>query len=260
MVQEDYNNSYSTTQYSYDTLGNLTQVVAALGATEQNTTTMIYDSLSMKIEMVDPDMGHWFYQYDKSGNLAYQKDAKGQVIGFHYDGLNRLTQKDYWNSCATFPPVNPPCTIDHSVVLTYDDQNVLYSKGKLTKISDPSGGESKEDSVLEYDLLQRVKSSKKKIGAEEATFYKTYDSAGRVISITYPGNRTYSYEYDVAGNLLSLKDPGGNSVASHSGFTALGQPGTASFPKTGGGSETRAYGLNSSGPLPERDQSSSCKG
>jgi len=37
--------------------------------TEQNTTTMTYDSLSKKRTMTDPDMGYWTYQYDKSGNL-----------------------------------------------------------------------------------------------------------------------------------------------------------------------------------------------
>jgi hypothetical protein len=55
--------SYSVTEYIYNTLGNLTQVVAAKGATEQNTTTMTYGSLSKERTMNDPDMGSWIYDY-----------------------------------------------------------------------------------------------------------------------------------------------------------------------------------------------------
>ena len=46
-------------------------------------------------------MGSWAYSYDAVGNLVEQTDAKGQVIEFDYDQLNRLTRKWYppaWNS------------------------------------------------------------------------------------------------------------------------------------------------------------------
>jgi YD repeat-containing protein len=217
------------TEYSYDTLGNLTQVRAAKDGSGNNllgasiTTTMTYDSLSKKRTMNDPDMRFWEYEYDKAGNLVKQWDAnhpKPQLpIEFQYDGLNRLTQK-------TYP--------DRSVTYTYDDPTVPYSKGKLTKVSDPSGGEEKEDRVLEYDLMQRVKQSRKKIGAEEVTFENAYDSIGRVINIKYlagtPNEKTYSYQYDVTGNLLYLKDNAAqNNVVAYSNFTALGQPRQANF-------------------------------
>ena len=68
----------TATTYAYDTLGNLTQVIAAVGKTEQNITSMIYDSLMKKKSMTDPDMGYWTYTYDKAGNLLTQTDAKGQ--------------------------------------------------------------------------------------------------------------------------------------------------------------------------------------
>jgi RHS repeat-associated protein len=199
--------------------------------TEQNT-TMTYDSQSKKRAMDDPDMGSWDYLYDKSGNLEFQKDGKGQVIEFKYDGLNRLSRKNYWNPCGTYPPPGDPpqCTIHHSVVFVYDDSDVPNSKGMLTKIYiDPPGAEPKEDYILEYDVMQRPKITRKIIGAEEVIVQKTYDSAGRVVSITYPGNHVYSYEYDVGGNLKNLKDNTGLNVVEYSDFTALGQPGLATF-------------------------------
>jgi RHS repeat-associated protein len=218
--------SGTATEYSYDTLGNLIQVKAAVGMPEQNITTMTYDSQSKKRTMNDPDMGYWQYTYDKSGNLISQTDGKNQTITFTYDGLNRLTQKIY---------------PDRTVTFSYDE--IPYSKGKLTRISDPSGGETKEDSVLEYDLMQRVKRGQKKIGTYTenwATFEKTYDSSGRVISITYPGGRIYSYAYDAAGNLLYLKENATQTnLVTYSNFTALSQPGLATF--SNGVSTTYSY-------------------
>jgi YD repeat-containing protein len=171
--------------------------------------------------MTDPDMGYWTYDYDKSGNLISQTDAKSQTITFSYDGLNRIAQK-------TYPTYN--------VTYTYDDLAIPYSIGKLTKVSDPSGGLTKEDLVLEYDLMQGVKKGKKKIGTDEAIFEKTYDTAGRVISIKYlagtPSEKVYSYEYDVAGNTLYIKDNAtGNHLVDYSDFTAMGQHKIANFPK-----------------------------
>jgi len=235
------------THYTYDTLGNLTQVRAAKDASgndiyEPITTTMTYDSLMKKKSMSDPDMGGWTYDYDKAGNLITQTDAKGQTISFDYnDGLNRLTQKTYVNK-----------TPAERVVCTYDDPAVPYSKGKVTKISRLAGSSPDEvevaaDFVLAYDRMQRVETSKKKIKSEEGpdiekTFAKSYDSSGRVVSVTYPGNRTYSYEYDVPGNLLYVKDDSsGNRLVEYSIFTALGQHKFATFPKPNNVSVKTSY-------------------
>ena len=55
-------------------------------------------------------MGSWSYSYDAVGNLIEQTDAKGQVIDFAYDKLNRLTRKWYppaWNSEPGSTPTRP---------------------------------------------------------------------------------------------------------------------------------------------------------
>ncbi|RQW77560.1 MAG: hypothetical protein EHM51_01555, partial [Geobacter sp.] len=65
--------------------------------------------------------------------IAAERTSEQKIRIMTYDGPNRLTQKVY---------------PDRTVTFTYDDSNVTYAKGKLTKVSDPSGGELKEDSVL----------------------------------------------------------------------------------------------------------------
>jgi len=249
---EEYDHTgalYSTTEYKYDTMGNLIEVKAAVGMPEQNTITMTYDSQSKKRFMSDPDMGgddhRWEYRYDKSGNLVYQRDGKNQEISFTYDALNRVTEKTYVNT-------NPA----ERVTYCYDDPAycippyppdppvppVPFSKGALIRVLTLRAGnpevEVATDRVLAYDELQRVKQSIKKIevspGAyEEVTFEKTYDSAGSPITVKSIGallTKQYNYEYDVAGNLLHVKDNGTQAnVVTYSDFTAVGQPRGATF-------------------------------
>lgn len=125
---------YVTTDYFYDTLGNLVEVqdgAKVAGQDRPNITTMVYDSLSRKIRMTDPDMCssqdpntcYWEYRYDKNGNLTFQKDAKGQIIMFSYynsiisreDPLNRIMKKDY--RVTEGDPVTQP-TYETDVVYT----------------------------------------------------------------------------------------------------------------------------------------------
>jgi len=65
-----------------------------------------YDSLKRMTGLRNPDLGNWTYRFDASGNLVNQTDARGKLIKFEYDLLNRLTKKD-------FPS-------DTDVVMTYD--------------------------------------------------------------------------------------------------------------------------------------------
>ena len=81
MEEKDSNHLvYTTTDYSYDTLGNLTQVADEDG----NNVNMTYDWLSRKTIMADPDMGGWSYTYDAVGNLVTQTDNNSQTITFGY--------------------------------------------------------------------------------------------------------------------------------------------------------------------------------
>lgn len=112
---------YATTQYEYDVLGNLVAVTDA----KSNKTTMSYDWLGRKLALSDSDTGNcgdltqmtprftfpwydkpcWNYEYDNNGNLITQMDAKGQVIRFEYDALNRVKTK------RILPSMGPDLTL-----------------------------------------------------------------------------------------------------------------------------------------------------
>ncbi len=130
--------------YSYDVEDQLLQVQRG-GAT----TSLSYDLGGRKLQMNDPDMGVWNYAYDALGNLTRQADARGQRICLYYDGLNRLTGKQYRTDDAC-PTSNPSLNVTYA----YDDSTPTagqYGRGYRTGMVDPSGS-----AAWRYDARGRV--------------------------------------------------------------------------------------------------------
>ncbi|MFA4835693.1 MAG: RHS repeat-associated core domain-containing protein [Dehalococcoidia bacterium] len=177
---------YGTTTYSYDVLGNLTQLVD----NSSNTTTMTYDWLSRKTAMTDPDMGGWSYAYDSNGNLTSQTDAKAQTITLSYDALNRLAAKTY--------PAGSGMT---NITYTYDstaDGN--FGKGFKTSMTDAAG-----TTAYKYDARGRTIQEKRTIDSSEYVTGFAYDSGDRLATVTYPTGETVTQAYSQRGlpNTLS---------------------------------------------------------
>lgn len=57
-----------------------------------NATEYVYNGYGDLIQVISPDTGTTYYDYDAAGNRIRQTDAKGQVTEYRYDALNRLTQ------------------------------------------------------------------------------------------------------------------------------------------------------------------------
>ena len=78
------------TQYGYDAQNNLISVNDANGAQ----TSYLYDDLGNLLSQTSPDTGTNYYTHDEAGNVATQTDAKGQLFSYVYDHHNRLTSLD----------------------------------------------------------------------------------------------------------------------------------------------------------------------
>jgi len=177
-------NLYATTQYEYDSEGNLTKVIDD----HNNVTHIAYDELGRKKSMTDPDMGYWEYEYDLNGNLKKQTDAKNQNLEFDYDVLNRLENKTD----------NSAIDVDY----TYDDQQVNNSIGRLTKAQ--YSWLDKTD--FAYDILGRETASTKAIGQHQYTVEREYDALSRLTKIEYPDNAEVYYHYNDAGQVIRVSD------------------------------------------------------
>ncbi|RJQ16385.1 MAG: hypothetical protein C4560_09415, partial [Nitrospiraceae bacterium] len=195
---------YATTGYQYDVLNNLTKVTDA--DAQGNETTMTYDTLSRKISMDDPDMGHWTYQYDANGNLTSQTDAKSQTITFTYDALNRIILKDY------------PTGTD--ITYIYDEIFSSNPKGRLTTLTDNSG-----TTGFYYDSMGQITKMVKTIASDQSTYttQTQYDPLGRVKKIIYPDTSEIDYTYDGNGNVKDIKS-GAQTYATYNSYNALGNP------------------------------------
>ncbi|MCV4860529.1 hypothetical protein OFB63_31250, partial [Escherichia coli] len=83
------------------------------------TRTFSYSSLSRLISATNPESGTFTYRYDPNGNLLTKTDARGISTTYTYDGLNRVTFRNYSDSTP-------------DIAYTYDDPAVPFSRGKLT--------------------------------------------------------------------------------------------------------------------------------
>ncbi len=195
-----------TTSYGYDVLDNLVLITDALGNIKRQT----FDSLKRKLWMDDPDRGQMTYTYDDAGNLSETLDAKGQRIGFTYDGANRLLAEND----ITAPGDSAPEVRYH-----YDDDlapeypEAVNTRGRLAWVEDTSGRE-----YLSYDgrgnLAGRIKRiTSPPVAAGEAQASSTpldfvtlmrYDAMDRPLELTYPDGVTITYGYNAQSLLESI--------------------------------------------------------
>jgi RHS repeat-associated protein len=205
---DESHQTYSTTTYAYDVLGNLTRVTDDAG----NTTNMTYNWLSQKVLMEDPDMGCWSYDYDDNGNLISQTDAENQTITFTYDALDRLVAKTY-----------PQGSGMADIVYTFDDYaGGNYGKNKRTGMIDAAGTIS-----FKYDDRGRlIQENRVSDNVSYVTSY-SYDNADRLLTITYPdtgsGRETVIQQYDERGLPDYLSGSVAGPLVSNTIYSQLGQ-------------------------------------
>lgn len=201
-IDPDDNNSDGNNPevtYSYDSRDNIKTVVDQEGLI----TSYQYNVWDDLTQVDSPDTGVTDYRYDNAGNRVWMRDARGQVVIYKYDALNRLTH------------VIAVGSKEELVSYGYDDTSmeggvVNYGVGRLTHISDESGRTD-----YRYDARGNlIKKAVRIDGLTFATVY-TYTLADRVASITYPSGRIVSYVRDSDGRITDVntqKDADGAST------------------------------------------------
>jgi len=228
-----------TTQTQYDSLGRPVQVTQPLPATgvarpvvrsswdladqpaaltdpRNLVTTYTANGLGDRTSQVSPDTGGTSSTFDAAGNLKTRTDARGKLVLYSYDALNRLTKIDY------------PTGVD--TVFEYDGGVVTpkpaNSIGRLTKITDESGS-----TAYTYDGLGRVVRKIQTVLVTGQTTARTFDiqygwgvtgaDNGHLKTLTLPSGARVNLSYDLTGRVsgLSLNPVNTNGVGTNGAVT-----------------------------------------
>ncbi|MCL6592293.1 MAG: FG-GAP-like repeat-containing protein, partial [Firmicutes bacterium] len=189
-----------TTQYTYDTAGNLIRTSKERVTIDPDTSdnlaiicpniydcTNTYDNLGRLIRVDYPQSGNnpmapETYEYDAAGNLWKKTTAKGtKVMEYEYNGgyrLKKVTEAD-----------------GRVVNYTYDANDNL-----LTQTTD-----GVTYTYSNYDARNRARNFTATLDGQSFNFTYNYDTYGRMTGITYP-NRTnpVTYTYDELDRLLTI--------------------------------------------------------
>jgi len=170
----------AATSYSYDGHDNLTSVLDPEG----HRTSYLFDDLGNTLKRISPDTGPMSYTYDPAGNMRSKTDANGNTVRYTYDALNRLREIKY---------------PDPSQNVTYGYDAGANGKGRLTGMIDPSGLYT-----YEYDPLgNRIREQRTIRGMGFVTEH-SYDPAGNLTAVHYPGGRVVTYELDSNGRVTGV--------------------------------------------------------
>jgi RHS repeat-associated protein len=192
------------TDYVYDVLNNLTTVSQGV-----QTRTFQYDSLSRLKSANNPESGIINYIYDNNGNLTSKTDARNVVTNYIYDNLNRVTNRNY-----SAPAGLPNYQTTPNVTYTYDDANVSFSKGKLTKVTTGLvANPFSETKYLAFDKLGRVTGSQQMTdGVAYNPQSYVYNLSGALIEEVYPSGRVVKNTLDIDGDLQQVQSRKSNGT------------------------------------------------
>lgn len=221
------------TEYRYDLLNRLTGVTDPGGAVW----TYTHDIHGNRLSADDPGLGYWTMEYDLNGNLTRQVDAKGQVIAFTYDSLDRVTEK-----AVTWTPEGGSARTD-TTTMTYDAATgwrptTGKNIGLLTAVQNAA-----EQTHYRYNQVGQPYWEMHDVpGAGQYEVYRAYHQSGELQRTELPAGTgqgraaTPDYEYDAAGRVTKF-----GSYITNVSYNLRGQPERVDF---GSGTYTsNAYGV-----------------
>ena len=209
------------TNYSYDLLGRMTGIEDSVG----NVWVYSFDSLGRNLAKNDPDAGAWSFEFDDAGRLDATVDAKSQRTEFSYDAAGRRSTKT---------SIGTPNLV---TTFTYGEVRAgFYNLGQLTTVTSPA-----DVLKTDYDAAGRPVKQVRTLDAVNYTAERRYDSAGRLLGITYPdgdavGTPAAPLSYDSAGRLAGI--PG---IVQSVTYDAAGRPLVQT--NANGSVTTRSYDL-----------------
>ncbi|MBQ8923200.1 MAG: PKD domain-containing protein, partial [Lachnospiraceae bacterium] len=177
--------------YTYDDKGRLSSMTRDGKGTEK----FDYNDDRFLVSSITNELGNSVkLDYDQRGNIIRRITPEGEVTGYDYDLIDRLTAITYANGSVRR--------------ITYD----IY--GNPTSITDGRGNTIS----YEYNTAGKLIKICYPDGTSEG--YE-YNARGELASLTGVDGRKISYEYDLSGNLTKINYPDGTSESYEYGIQGL---------------------------------------
>ena len=197
---------------------------------KSNATSYVYDGWGDMIQQASPDSGTTIYYYDPDGNVTTKEDASIHYTSATYDALDRPLTRTY------------PADSSLNVAFTYDQTGHGKGIGHLTSLTDQAGSLSRS-----YEERGLLTSNARTISGTTYTTGYTYESAGRLASITYPTAAwVVKYARDAAGQVTSVTDtqPSHSPVNLATSITHMPFGPVSGFTYGNSVTDTRTYDLD----------------
>ena len=281
LSQTDPNGANHTTNYGYDSQGNLNAIslplgekttmvydgagrmtsrvdgrgnVTNCGCAGQHTTSFAYDGEDHRISETDPGLPAKTWTYDGAGNQTRVTDENGHHVDYGYDNNERLstvtaadstsvTRYDYDNAGNLYHRTD---SNNHITTYGYDSANRLTSVS-LPPITTPSAYTPVW--TYGYDANGNRTTVLDPNGATATT---TYDELNRPTQISYSGGATtptVGYSYDADSNRTQLTDGDGTATYTYDNDNRLTG---VSRTHTGGGTDAFGYGYDPASNITSR--------
>ncbi len=172
--------------YAYDGNANITNITDALNGHY----VMTYSNRNERILESNQDNFEWQYTYDQLLRLKTQRDPNLTLRTRNYDSASRVTS----HTLST----------GREDTYTYDDND--NPRVIVRRVN----GVAQSTTSLTYDALDRVT---RVVDPHSQSVDYGFDALSRVVSVTYPGNRTLTNRYDVLSRLTNQVDWAARSMS-----------------------------------------------
>ena len=182
-----------TTRYAYDPISQLLNVTDTKG----NVTTAVYDTLGRMVALTNPDTGRTEWRYDPASNIAVKETARlranNQLIRYVYD-YDRLQQITYPVSVARVYTYGTPAQSGDA------ERQHRRTWSPASRTSRDSGATPTTISAkLRREYSSITNQAQPNLGPYTNQITFTYDSFGRMLTLTYPDTEVVTWGYDHGG-------------------------------------------------------------
>lgn len=237
----NYSDSTPDVTFSYDTVGNRTQMTDGAG-----TQTYAYDNVN-RMTTVTRGGDTFAYLYDLGGNITRRTYPDATVVDYAYDDESRLasvtsggnTTSYAYDAASNLTATTLPASNGHLEERTYD------AAGRLTRVKSVKAGNTLVDFTYTLDAVGNPTQVVRTGSAAGTTTY-AYDVRDRLTEVCFQsscpsgGDPFIRWSYDGVGNRLTETRPAGTTSYTYNAADELIQAGAIAYTYDENGNETSA--------------------